>query len=69
MLAFKINSNGFNKLVEYLCSGITFEAECSADDFVCMDKSQCISFNLTCDGVVNCTDASDESDAFCSKLL
>ncbi|XP_070183011.1 low-density lipoprotein receptor-related protein 1-like [Littorina saxatilis] len=39
--------------------------ECTADSFVCLDKTSCVPFNTTCDGEVNCKDASDESMEYC----
>ena len=43
----------------------TASPPCQADEFPCVDASQCISPDQVCDGTVHCDDASDELASEC----
>ncbi|XP_072941394.1 modular serine protease-like [Epargyreus clarus] len=42
------------------------KSDCLDDEFQCQD-GDCISANMTCDGIIDCLDASDESSALCGN--
>lgn len=42
------------------------QGDCSVDQFHCK-SSECIPFDSLCDGVKDCSDASDESVEFCAS--
>ncbi|KAL8579462.1 hypothetical protein ACOMHN_026827 [Nucella lapillus] len=48
------------------CISTSWTEACKDDDFVCGDHSMCIPLSRTCDGVANCSDASDESHDYCT---
>ncbi|XP_076445601.1 prolow-density lipoprotein receptor-related protein 1-like [Babylonia areolata] len=49
------------------CIHKSVTSTCKDDDFVCGDRNMCIPFSRTCDGVANCTDASDENHSYCTS--
>ena len=53
----KINVHNNNDIIVFMMF-----VECPADNFRCTDSSGCVPNRLTCDGMADCQDKSDEKD-------
>ncbi|KAL3832550.1 hypothetical protein ACJMK2_024184, partial [Sinanodonta woodiana] len=47
---------------QWSCINSTHCIPCANTEFTCIETGDCISLNLTCDGHINCPDASDENN-------
>lgn len=58
-------ANGYKlKLLQVVFFFFDIENPCKENQFSCLDGS-CVPFSVTCDGVLNCKDGSDEPDICC----
>lgn len=58
---------GFYKYILFI--GETAWTACEENDFVCGTKDQCVPIGVTCNGIANCLDGSDEDKLYCGKLV
>ncbi len=62
--------NDFKHLIAFFLGFIgIFISGCSDEQWACLDGKRCIGGEYVCDGLIHCTDASDESNELCSSRI